>query len=111
MSVRSRTIGGAACAFGLASAAALIKLPAAVYLLPVLCFSLVTKGSGVLRRVLHIALALVAALLALGWYHYARHLELLNGIANFGVEPKSGPTVVRVEDAEVLGSKLHPVSF
>lgn len=76
------TYGLAVPAFACACLAALIKLPAAVYLLPVLLLALEKAPK---RRVLLVALAGLSAATALAWYRYARSLEEATGITNFGV--------------------------
>lgn len=65
----------------LISLAALIKLPAIVYLLPVFVLGWSAARSRALL-LLTTALSLLPPFL---WYRYARALELTNGLTNFGV--------------------------
>jgi Dolichyl-phosphate-mannose-protein mannosyltransferase len=85
VAVHGRTWILSALAFALAGAAALVKLPAAVYLMPVVLFSVFTAKPTLRRAAGHLALAASTAIVVLAWYRHAASLQLLSGIANFGL--------------------------
>jgi 4-amino-4-deoxy-L-arabinose transferase-like glycosyltransferase len=75
----------AALAFALVTAAALVKVTAAVYLLPVLWFATFATKPSLARAAGHLALAGASVVGIFAWYRYAASLERLNGLTNFGV--------------------------
>jgi 4-amino-4-deoxy-L-arabinose transferase-like glycosyltransferase len=74
-----------ALAFALAAASALVKLPTAVYFLPVFCFSTFPRQGSRVRFLGHVVMAGLAVAVALSWYQYARRLQLLHGLTTFGL--------------------------
>jgi len=81
----SRTWKSALGAAGSACMAALVKLPTAIYLLPVLAFTVFRERPSLLKLSSRGVMALAAAGSALSWYSHARRLEMLHGLTNFGV--------------------------
>ena len=75
--------GRTTLAFALMTLAALLKLPAAVYLLPVVLLSLRGSSRSMTRVIAVLALAGVGMLAVLAWYRHALALQAETGIGNF----------------------------
>lgn len=69
----------------LVAMAGLVKLPALVYLLPVLVLAWSDSPKSIRSRAPVAVMSLLAVVPSFFWYRHARALELLNGITNFGV--------------------------
>src|SRR5262249_39209642 len=76
---------GVVLSFLLVGMSALLKLPGAVYLLPVFLFSLRGRRVSTARVARALLFAGVAMVPAAAWYAHARRLQQSSGLENFGL--------------------------